>query len=249
MKRFLGTKLILILLVLLLPAGVSCKQTPTLYLSTTNLSFIATEYFENPPSQDIQIWTPEGSEISWQIDEDADWLEVTPSRGVSSGEKDNVTIAVDIEDMLYGSYNTVLSVQAREIDEPKYISVELVIEPNPKRSSTPTTPPPPPLGEISVSTTNLYFHATEYSENPPSQTIQISTPEGSGVSWQIAKDADWLEVIPDKGASLGEINIVTVTVNTTDMKVGRYIATITIRAFDIEEPQYIQVTLIIYTAP
>jgi hypothetical protein len=203
----------------------SCERSPAINLSTDNLTFNATEYKDNPPPQEIQIWTDEGSTLEWRIENDTPWLRVTPDSGISRGEKDAVTVAVDIDKMGHGNYSAVLPVRAERVENSTNITVKLVLDLYVVIS---TTEPAPQGPAVMLSTGNLSFNAVENGAAPPNREFQVWCKEGSQLEWEFVSDAAWLTLEPARGMSRGEKDSVTVSVNTAGMKAGVYDATVTL---------------------
>jgi hypothetical protein len=58
--------------------------------------------------------------------------------------------------------------------------------------------------------------------NPPPQVLELYN-QGVGVlNWQIVEDCNWLQVSPVSGSSVGDTNLVTLTVDSNGLALGRY---------------------------
>ena len=88
-------------------------------------------YFErqgtDPLNQILTIWNAGGDILNWQITEDCDWLQITPSSGVSAGDPNEVIVSVDlISSQSGGQYQCSLTVSdVNAIDGPVTIPVYL----------------------------------------------------------------------------------------------------------------------------
>ncbi len=63
-----------------------------------------TETGGTPPSQQLSIQRSGVEEMSWTVEENTDWLTLTPQSGTSNGETDLVTVSVDTTGLNDGSY-------------------------------------------------------------------------------------------------------------------------------------------------
>jgi len=121
------------LVVLLASSMVACGEqvppsSPTIGLSPSSLSFSAEEGGANPATQTLTIWNSGERTLDWVISDDAGWLTLNPSSGVSTGETDTITVLVDTYGMDAGSYSGSIAVSASEAsNSPRTIAVDLSI--------------------------------------------------------------------------------------------------------------------------
>jgi predicted outer membrane repeat protein len=100
---------------------------------------------------------------------------------------------------------------------------------------------------IQVSAEEIEFVALEGASNPEPQILTICNSGFGTLNWVIDYDCNWLEVDPCEGISTGDINEVTLSVDTTGMALGSYNCELTISdpcAFN--NPKTIQVNLSIW---
>lgn len=95
-----------------------------------------------------------------------------------------------------------------------------------------------------VTPTSLNFGAVAGATSPQSQTVQISTTETIGVSWNatvtLNNGSGWLTATPLTGSTPGALQV---TVNPSSMTAGAYTATITITAAGVaSSPQSLTIT-------
>jgi hypothetical protein len=103
-----------------------------------------------------------------------------------------------------------------------------------------------PKPTISFSPSNFSFSATQGGANPSNQTLEIwnSGPAGTTLNWSVSDNATWLSLSPTSGSSTGEHDLVTLSVNISEMSAGTYTATITISdPSATNNPQIVSVTL------
>lgn len=102
---------------------------------------------------------------------------------------------------------------------------------------------------ISHSPTSMIFSGQPGGANPSSKTLSIWNSGTGTLNWSVSGDASWLLLSPTSGSSTGQVNSVTVSVNTTGLSAGTYNATITISAPGATNtPQTVSVTLALYTS-
>lgn len=109
---------------------------------------------------------------------------------------------------------------------------------------TPTESPLPPY--IAFSPRSMSFVASEGGVNPAHQTLNIWNSGVGYMYWSLTDTAGWLDLNPVVGASTGEIDPVTVTVNIYGMEPGVYSGTVAIYSTHApNSPQMVTVSLTI----
>lgn len=83
---------------------------PAISTSPTALSFSAT-LGGDAPSQMLDIWNSGGENLSYTIDDDADWLSVYPTSGTSTGGLNFHSVSVDTYGLAVGSYAGTITVR------------------------------------------------------------------------------------------------------------------------------------------
>ena len=86
--------------------------TPEISFSPSSLSFSAVEGGSNPAGQTFGIWNSGGETLNWSLSDDADWLSESPTSGNSTGERDYVTVAVNITGMPADDYSADITITA-----------------------------------------------------------------------------------------------------------------------------------------
>ena len=103
----------------------------------------------------------------------------------------------------------------------------------------------PPV--LEVSPTYMEFTAEQGGANPPGQALSIWRGGGNGpLKWQVTEDCNWIEVTPDSGTSMGEVDVAGVFVDISELAAGIYGCELTVtgdRAAN--SPQIVDVNLII----
>ena len=80
---------------------------------------------------------------------------------------------------------------------------------------------------IAVYPSSLWCSYLGGGPEPEPQTLLVRNCGGTGLVWKIAYDCNWLDAVPQKGRSAGEIDHVTLTVNPDSMPAGYYRCTLT----------------------
>ena len=97
------------------------------------------------------------------------------------------------------------------------------------------------------STPSIDFYAS-LGQNPGNQTLQLWSSTPCMLNWSLSDDADWLSENRTSGNCTNVHSFVAVSVNTSGMPVGDYIANITIEAPDANNsPRIVPVSLYIRT--
>ena len=92
----------------------------------------------------------------------------------------------------------------------------------------------------------IIFQSCPGDPNPPPQVLSIWAEEGNTVNWQITKDCNWLDVSPASGQSSGEIDQVTLSVNTAGLDIGYYSCSLAISDPNIpDSTRFLPVNLLI----
>ncbi len=100
---------------------------PEIGLTTTNLAFSADES-TNPPSQQFGVFNAGGGLLDYTVTVDAPWLMVSPEMGSSTGETDDVTVAVDTTGLAPGMYAGTITVSdPAASNDPRIINVTLAV--------------------------------------------------------------------------------------------------------------------------
>ncbi|MHC4153473.1 MAG: choice-of-anchor Q domain-containing protein [Planctomycetota bacterium] len=74
---------------------------PSIAVSAQSFSYM-TGY--SMPTLSLHVRNCGGGSLNWEIAEDCDWLQITPTRGTSAGESHEVTLTIDPNDLATGDY-------------------------------------------------------------------------------------------------------------------------------------------------
>jgi hypothetical protein len=75
---------------------------------------------------------------------------------------------------------------------------------------------------IALSPPLLQFSCWEGGDDPNDRTLSARNTGGGTLYWQISEDCTWLQAEPNTGASAGEVDTVTVSVDSNGLTVGNY---------------------------
>jgi hypothetical protein len=242
--------LLIFMLILSIPQ-MSCKKQstspdvsnltrPVIWLSQFNLSFTAAEQGPNPSSKILEIKNSGQQTLEYTLSSDADWLNVSPESGTSTGQVIEHKISVNKDGMAaqnqkYTAKIIVTSSQA--YNNPQELTVSLMIEEE--------LPP-----KIWIDTKELTFRAAEGGKDPASQVIAIKNSGEGTLDYKILSDVRWMSINPDSGKSKTGEKSHTVSVDISGMNKGTYTGIITVKDRNAtNNPQEIDVTLNISEKP
>jgi hypothetical protein len=213
---------------------------PVIWFNLFEMAFAASETGPAPASQALKIKNGGQGTLKYAVTADADWLNVEPAGGSSSGQTNEHAVSVNktglaAQDSDYTATITVTSGEA--YNNPQKVKVSLKI----------SKEPPP---EIFVSPQALYFVAQTGGSNPPRQSISIRNGGGGSLDYVITWAGSWLSVSPQSGSSSGQENRHNVSVNSRGLAVGVYNGMITITSSNAtNSPQQVGVTLRVGSIP
>ncbi len=202
---------------------------PSIEVDKTSLLFIAKINEPNPPPQTFRIKNAGEGILQYQISENQDWVSVSSSSGDSTGEWDEIEVAVDISNLPPGNYQGDITIGADYTpNSPTVITVQLSI-------SSPI---------IEVDATSLSFEASVGEGNPAPKKLRIRNGGVETLQYQISNNKKWITVFPTSGDSTGEWDEIEVSVDTSKLLRGSYQGKLTITADNVpNSPLVIMVEL------
>ena len=141
------------------------------------------------------------------------WLSITPSGNLTTNQA--LTVSVKPAGLPVGTYSGNIALTANEITV--NVPVSLVL-----------TTTAPSGGNVTVSPTALNFSGVSGEAAPATQTLTVSSTSGSaGISFTAVASStgNWLSVSPGSGTTQ---DVLTVSVNQTNLGIGSHTGTITI---------------------
>jgi len=211
---------------------------PQISVTPSQLTFIASASGTNPAPQTIRIRNSGQQTLNYTIADDAEWLDVSPTSGSSTGGENSHSVAVSISGLAIGTYTgTVTISDPNAVNSPQTVSVTLEI-----RAAL------PPM--IAVSPSSLNFEARVGGPSPAPQSIRIRNSGQGTLNYLITDNAAWLEVYPSSGTSTGQEVSHAVSVDSAGLSTGTYRGVITVTsAAAANSPQVLDVTLVVSAIP
>ena len=126
---------------------------PTIAVSPSMaIGFNAVEAGANPPSLTLEIHNSGAGTLNWSVTDDADWLTLSPTSGNSTGEINNVTVAVNIAGISPGDHSATITISAPgAANTPQTVPVNLTVSSLPNNPPNEPSNPSPPDGATGVS--------------------------------------------------------------------------------------------------
>ncbi len=169
------------------------------------LAFTATAGQPNPAPASISV-NSSGSSINWIATEDASWLSISPTSGISPG---TVTASADSSSLAPGNYATVVTFEPGS----RQVAVSLEVLPAIQQ----------PLLEVTPS--SLSFVATQGQSTLPAQQISINRAGGGAADWSATSSASWLTMSSYAGVTPAVVDVI---VEPSGLTAGNYAGTLTI---------------------
>ncbi len=208
---------------------------PFIQTNVSSLSFTANG--GEVKSQTFMVKNGGEGSMNYGVSSNRNWIQVSPSSGFSEGEWDDIAVTVDSDSLPEGNHSGTVTITSEEAaNSPKTISVSLYVK---------STPP-----RIRLNRTSLEFIGVDDEANPQPQTFQIRNGGDRTLNYTINSNKSWLSVNQKSGASQGEWDTITVSVDISSLDVGDYAGTLMIRSPDAtNSPQTLPVNLKVLLPP
>ncbi|HZE97158.1 MAG TPA: choice-of-anchor D domain-containing protein, partial [Planctomycetota bacterium] len=207
-------------------------------LSPSSLTFTVALGGLNPPSQSVSVQNTGGGTLSWSAAFPTAWLAGSPSSGsLTPGASQSVALSVDATGLPAGTYSGSMSVSSSSaVNSPQSVGVTLIVSQAPLITRTPSS---------------LTFDGPQGGASPASKSLTLSNGGGGTLTWSGSTNAAWLAVSPTSGSlTAGNNQALSVSVNTTGLTEGTYLAAVQITAAGASNsPQGIPVTLNVNALP
>lgn len=106
----------------------------------------------------------------------------------------------------------------------------------------------PNIPSIALSATTIEIFAPVDDPNPAEQVLQIRNCGGGMLNWEVVENCPWLVADPQSGSTAGQINVVSLSVDTTGLAHGVYEAEVTVTAPEaVNSPRTIHIVLYVHT--
>lgn len=214
------------------------NATPSIGVNPTSLSWTAPQNGPNPAGKPVTIQNTGTGTLAWSAGFNVPWLSASATSGnLTAGASQTVTLSVDVLSLAPGPYSGTMTITAPGApNSPQTVTVSLTV------SAAPV---------IGLSPTTLTFDAPQGGANPSPKPITLSNDGGGTLAWTGTTDAAWLSVSPTSGSLAGGASQpLSVTVNTSGLTEGTYLAAVHIAATGATNtPAAVAVTLNINALP
>ncbi|MGD2245813.1 MAG: BACON domain-containing carbohydrate-binding protein [Candidatus Aminicenantes bacterium] len=104
------------------------KQSPTIQLNRTSLSFEGVYREANPEAKEFKVKNSGTETLNYKLTSNRSWLNVTPRQGKSTGEWDLIRVRVDTASLGLGSYEGRIAVTSLNAqNSPQHVTIYLTV--------------------------------------------------------------------------------------------------------------------------
>jgi len=184
-------------------------------------------------SQTFQVRNSGNATLNYSVETNQGWLSATPESGSSDGEWDEITVLANASSLTDGEYTGKVSVTSAEAsNSPQEITVTFNVG-----SEEPT---------IVLNKEALYFSHFKGNSNPSSQYFQIKNYGLGTMNYDFACEQGWVTILPPSGASSGEWDSISVTVDAESLSLGSHSATVNITSPEADNsPQTVLISVVV----
>jgi hypothetical protein len=186
---------------------------PAIALSAPNMN-VQCQPGENPAPRTFQVWNAGPGTLQYTVGVDQPWLSVSPAAGISTGEKDLITVNfVDVDKLDPGARYAKITVTATgAANSPQKLSVYLCV----------LRPPAVACDKDSLSA------SCDKGTNAAPGGFKVWNDGDGTLEYEVTADASWVSCSPNSGSSDGEEDEITVNFDTSGLAPGTYHATVTV---------------------
>ena len=216
-------------------------------VSPTSLNYSASSSSPTPPPQTVTFTKNSIVSKNWTASGNAAWMNVSPSTGTISRQKNQISVAVSATGLASGTYTGTVNIAIG--GQLNAIPVTLVVSGGTAASTSGSTTSTSigstsPTPSILLNPVSLSFSGTAGGTRPLAQTFNISNPTGGTLTWTLAESAAWLGLNVTSGTTTTEVDGISASVSTTGLAAGTYNTAITVTASgSTNSPQTIPVIL------
>ncbi len=216
-------------------------------VSPTSLNYSASSSSPTPPPQTVTFTKNSIVSKNWTASGNAAWMNVSPSTGTISRQKNQISVAVSATGLASGTYTGTVNIAIG--GQLNAIPVTLVVSGGTAASTSGSTTSTSigstsPTPSILLNPVSLSFSGTAGGTTPLAQTFNISNPTGGTLTWTLAESAAWLGLNVTSGTTTTEVDGISASVSTTGLAAGTYNTAITVTASgSTNSPQTIPVIL------
>jgi hypothetical protein len=163
-------------------------------------------------AQSLDVWNAGGGTLAYEITAAEDWLQLSPTNGTSSGEKDTIAVGYDSVSLAQGVHTGEIAVSsALAGNSPFLISVFLSV----------TGAAPRRLPSISVEP-GLLWSAGNVGQDAPASTFEVWNGGEGVLEYSLSTETDWMTVSPTSGSSLAEHDVINVSYESAHLSWGTH---------------------------
>jgi hypothetical protein len=176
----------------------------------------------------FDIWNCGDGELLYSFEWSCSWIAITPENGSCHNEHDMIQVDLDTTGLELGLHTCTIAIHSNGGTGNFTVWVMIVENETPYLSYDPTA-----------------HDFLEKAEGETDSTIfDIWNAQGGELLYSFNWDADWVDVVPTSGNSIGEHDKITVSIDTTAMNIGNYSTDIVIYSNAGTELFTVSVTII-----
>jgi hypothetical protein len=205
---------------------------PSIELDTASMVFECIEG-TTASAQTFQVRNSGNATLNYSVETNQSWLSTTPESGSSDGEWDEITVLANASSLTDGEYTGKVSVTSAEAsNSPQEITVTFKVG-----SDEPT---------IVLNKEALYFSHFKGNSNPSSQYFQIKNYGLGTMNYNFACEQGWVTILPPSGASSGEWDSISVTVDAESLSLGSHSTAVNITSPEADNsPQTVLISVVV----
>ncbi len=163
-------------------------------------------------STNFDIWNEGTGKLSYTLNENCNWIELSSTSGESTGEHDPITIYINTAGLSNGHYSSDISINSN--DESGTFTVEIDV-----------------VSEAILSFSPVSYDFGDMYQNQVSETtFQIQNVGDELLEYELTSEHDWVIVTPITGDSSGEADTINIEINTASLSLGAHICNISVES-------------------
>jgi len=156
----------------------------------------------NPASTTFEIWNCGINTLTYSLNEDSAWIAINPIVGSSTSEHDTITVYIDTQNMVSGLNIYNIQILSNGGNRLFRVSVNIKNPSGPELSYAP----------------HSYNFGHKLEGETYLTTFEIWNTGIQKLTYSVIENCDWITVYPNSGASSGEHNTITVSIDTNALK-------------------------------
>lgn len=191
---------------------------PVIDVNPSSLGFSTPSAGSDPPAQTLAVRNSGAGTLNYQfnisypLQGETGWLDVSPTSGSSSGGTVEHQVGVTTAGLPPGLHSALLLISGNAPGGPVEVAVNLTISSGPL---------------LTVNPADFVFNAFEGSGNPSGRSLTVGS-QGETMSYGISTNQPWLSVEPTGGNTFSEPGLHTVSVDASGLTAGTFLGKLTI---------------------